>query len=80
MQFNLSLRTCSCGAGIIVKVDDQSSPIKGESHNMRKLVTMMLGLSLVFGLTSAAFGFDDTKSEKKEEKKKSKKKKEADKK
>ncbi len=41
---------------------------------MKKLVTLMLGMGLVFGTATATFAGDDTKKEKKEKKDKKEKK------
>jgi hypothetical protein len=40
---------------------------------MKKLVTLMLGMGLVFGTATATFAGDDTKKEKKDKKDKEKK-------
>jgi hypothetical protein len=50
--------------------------LQGELISMRKIMSLMLGLSLVMGTASVAFGQEEKKEEKK---KKGKKKKEDDK-
>jgi hypothetical protein len=60
--------------------DFRSSHPKGETHTMKKLMTLMLGAAFVF-TTTAAFAQEPKKDEtKKEGKKKGGKKKEGDKK
>jgi hypothetical protein len=59
---------------IIQRTDFSSEFLKGELRLMRKLMTLMLGLSLALGAVSVSFGQDTPP--KKEGKKKGKKKKE----
>jgi hypothetical protein len=56
---------------MIVQDDIKSSDPKGEAHNMKKLMTLMLGLTLAFG-TAAVFAQEKGGDTKKEEGKKKK--------
>jgi len=48
----------------------ESSTPQGERTSMKKLMSLMLGLSLIMGVTSVAFGQEPEKKEKKKKKKK----------
>jgi hypothetical protein len=60
--------------------ETRSSHLKGEAHTMKKLMTLMIGMSLMFGTVAVVFGQDAPKKEdtKKSGKKKGGKKKSGD--
>jgi hypothetical protein len=50
----------------------KSSTISRRYYSMRKLMSLMLGLSLLTGVATVAFGQDDSKKDEKKKKKKKK--------
>jgi hypothetical protein len=48
---------------MITQDEFRSSHPKGEAHKMKKLMTLMLGMTLMFGTVAVVFGQDAPKKE-----------------